>query len=238
MAITDQNLLNLLLAYSASHRARLIGHPEPAHRIAHWVRYVFPSLRHALSDPQQRSSHIAFATAIMLVSLKIISPSTFEVPITWQDHLKLARELYKFYRKAHVGRQTTQVGEFLSNWFGYIDILGSISCEDIAPPMPGVYYPPDMTMSPLHEGADWEVECYSGFTPRTGALMFRLADLIYQAKISREASPLSGQYPSQRVLAQADQLLEDIKSDRANLHKRHTHHEDADASVIFSIDDS
>ncbi|KAI5306269.1 hypothetical protein KEM56_001619 [Ascosphaera pollenicola] len=248
MAITNQNLLNLLLAYSASHRSRLIGHPEPSHRIAHWVQNVFPSLRHALSDSHQRSSPATLATAIMLVSLKIISPSTFEVPISWQDHLKLARELYVFYRKAHVGRPPTQVGHFLSNWFGYIDILGSISCEDIAPPVPGVYYPPDMTLSPLHDDdEDWEIECYSGFTPRTGATMFRLAELIGQSKDNGvktspnvETKEKSG--PSGHIAAQAEQLLQDMLDDRLNVHKRHTSHDnedlDASASVPRAIDDA
>jgi len=38
MAVRDDNLMNLLLAYSASHRARHLGQPEPATRIALWVR--------------------------------------------------------------------------------------------------------------------------------------------------------------------------------------------------------
>lgn len=183
----------------------------------------------------------------MLVSLKIISPSTFEVPISWQDHLKLARELYVFYRKAHYGRPPTQVGHFLSNWFGYIDILGSISCEEIAPPVPGVYYPPDMTLSPLHDDEDWEIECYSGFTPRTGAAMFRLAALISQSKNDRlKASPdreaKSDSDPRTHTLCQAEQLLRDMMDDRLNIHKRHTSHDnedlDASASVPRAIDDA
>jgi len=38
MAVRDDNLMNLLLAYSASHRARHLGQPEPATRIALWVQ--------------------------------------------------------------------------------------------------------------------------------------------------------------------------------------------------------
>jgi len=38
MAVHDDNLMNLLLAYSASHRARHLGQPEPATRIALWVQ--------------------------------------------------------------------------------------------------------------------------------------------------------------------------------------------------------
>ncbi|KAI5293679.1 hypothetical protein KEM52_005320 [Ascosphaera acerosa] len=250
MAITNHNLLNLLLAYSASHRARLLGHPEPAHRIAHWVCYVFPSLRHDLTDPQRRSSPLTLATAIMLVSLKIISPSTFEAPISWQDHLKLARELYAFYREAHVGRPPNQVSKFLNSWFGYIDILGSISCEDIAPPVPGVYGPSasrgdDGGRGDLRGSSDeeWVIECYSGFTPRTGALMFRLAELIGRCRRRRDrlraVSPSStpGTTLSQRdvfdefvpppdIHIEAEALLQDMIDDRRNLHKRRTAHDE------------
>ena len=89
MAIGDSNLLNLLLAYSASHRARYLGHPEPANRIAHWVSKVFPTLRMALESSSEDITDSHLATAIMLLSLKIVSPRTFEVPITWKSHLKL-----------------------------------------------------------------------------------------------------------------------------------------------------
>jgi hypothetical protein len=51
VAVENKNLLHLLLAYSASHRARLLCHPEPANRIALWVRDVFPSL-HDRSSPR------------------------------------------------------------------------------------------------------------------------------------------------------------------------------------------
>lgn len=34
VAVRDNDLLYLLLAYSASHRARLLDHPEPTNRIA------------------------------------------------------------------------------------------------------------------------------------------------------------------------------------------------------------
>ena len=76
VAVKDSNLLRLLLAYSASHRARLLQHREPANRIAHWVENVFPSLRRALETNQITNEGLA--TAIMLASLEIISPNTFE----------------------------------------------------------------------------------------------------------------------------------------------------------------
>lgn len=68
MAVRDDNLLNLLLAYSASHRARLLRQPEPATRIAIWVQGIFSNLRDALDDPSEIISNVNLATAIMLAS--------------------------------------------------------------------------------------------------------------------------------------------------------------------------
>lgn len=123
-----------MLAYSASHRARYLNHPEPANRIAHWVSNVFPTLRIALEDPDQNITDNHLAAAIMLLSLKIISPSTFEVPIPWQSHLKLARDLY-LARGVQMAYPGNRVGSFLSRWLEYIDVMGSLSCQDIEPPL-------------------------------------------------------------------------------------------------------
>src|SRR5271163_3251082 len=96
VAVENTNLLHLLLAYSASHRARLLSHPEPANRIALWVRDVFPSLRHALDDLSNTEiSNANLATAIMLTSLEIISPSAFGVSVPWQNHLSIARSIIR-----------------------------------------------------------------------------------------------------------------------------------------------
>lgn len=93
MAVRDENILNLLLAFSASHRARLLNHPEPANRIAVWVQDVFPKLRASLASNNNQISNTTLAPAIMMASLEIISPNTFEVPISWQNHLTIARQM-------------------------------------------------------------------------------------------------------------------------------------------------
>jgi hypothetical protein len=77
MALQDPNLMKLLLAYSAAHRARLLQQPEPATRIALWVKDIFPNLRHALNDPSKIVSNENLCCAIMLASLEIISPKAF-----------------------------------------------------------------------------------------------------------------------------------------------------------------
>lgn len=56
VAVGDENIMNLLLAYSAAHRARMLNHPEPSNRIAVWVQDVFPKLRQTLIE---ESTHIS-----------------------------------------------------------------------------------------------------------------------------------------------------------------------------------
>lgn len=130
MAVQDDNLLNLLLAYSASHRARLLRQPEPATRIAIYMRDTFPNLRRALDDPNQVISNSTLATAIMLASLEIISPTAFGIEVPWQQHLGIAREIIAVRGGPQNMRSvalSNQVVNFLWSWFAYLDVLGSLS---------------------------------------------------------------------------------------------------------------
>lgn len=130
MALQDENLLNLLLAYSASHRARLLRQPEPELRIALWVQDIFPNLREALDDPNQIISNANLATAIMLASLEIISPKAFGVEVPWQNHLDTARQMIAARggpQHVRTASRGDQVLSFLWSWFAYLDVLGSLS---------------------------------------------------------------------------------------------------------------
>ncbi|KAH6691319.1 hypothetical protein F5X68DRAFT_259401, partial [Plectosphaerella plurivora] len=93
IAINDETLLSLLLAYSASHRARVLQQNEPEMRMATWVEDIFPALRRTLNDDDGPMSDAKLATAIMLASLEIISPAAFGFDIPWQRHLGTARSL-------------------------------------------------------------------------------------------------------------------------------------------------
>lgn len=93
MAVRDNNLMNILLALSASHRARILRQPTPKTRVALWFKDVFPSLGHTLDNPSKLTTNKNLATTILLAFLEITSPNTFGIAIPWQVHLNIARQM-------------------------------------------------------------------------------------------------------------------------------------------------
>ncbi|KAE8552612.1 hypothetical protein EYB25_003991 [Talaromyces marneffei] len=248
MAITDPNLLNLMLAYSASHRARFLRHPEPSNRIAHWVRDVFPALRHALNEPDGNVTDSHLATAIMLVSLKIVSPSTFEVPITWQTHLKLARDLF-IARGIHLHCQPdNKVAWFLGQWFCYLDIIGSLSCRySGAPVLDSSHWliaaSQGISDNPYQEDEDndehYRVDCFLGCTRQTGAHLARLAHLTHRCDNERfdEVGNFRTDWtPSHDVIQAGQSLLEGMRRARQRGHVPGTHHTELEDDEMIAID--
>jgi hypothetical protein len=240
MAIGDSNILNLMLAYSASHRARYLNHPEPANRIAHWVSNVFPTLRIALEDPDQNITDNHLAAAIMLLSLKIISPSTFEVPIPWQSHLKLARDLY-LARGVQMAYPGNRVGSFLSRWLEYIDIMGSLSCRDNEPPL-FLYQSIVSACCTPPANDDFFIDCFTGYTAKTALLLSRLAKLVHQCERTRVGSLTSSVDPDQPaspdIVVEAESLLADfqVADNMARINSRH--HQEPVSADMSAIDRS
>ncbi|KAI2793388.1 hypothetical protein POX_b03443 [Penicillium oxalicum] len=239
MAISDSNLLNLVLAYSASHRARYLGHPEPANRIAHWVRDVFPTLRMALDASKQDITDSHLATAILLLSLKIVSPTTFEVPITWQSHLKLARDLFMACSD-RLARPGNQVGAFFARWLGYIDTMGALSCRQAGPPL--MLYHHVLAESSRPKSHDENcVDCFTGFSPRTGLFFIRLAQLVQQC--DNERFDDFGHFrrdwhPSADIVMEADALLGDFDDLGEVVHSDPTHHVGIQADDMMSTEEA
>ncbi|KAL1852244.1 hypothetical protein Plec18167_006057 [Paecilomyces lecythidis] len=239
MAVADPNLLNLLLAYSASHRARYLQHPEPANRIAHWVSDVFPTLRQALNDPQENVTDSHLATAIMLLSLKIVSPSTFEVPIPWQSHLKLARDLSiarEEHRLAHMG---DRIAIFLSRWLTYLDIFGALSCRHSDPPLFGSeYWSSVITGSTAEEEKKFQIDCFMGFTPVIQSFLSRLSSLTHccdNERFDEEGRYLTDWHPSPDIELSAERLLQDMQEYR-NHKPSGAHDDDTNNVEAISID--
>jgi hypothetical protein len=223
MAVKNDNLLSLLLAYSgvfrslssnvvptnlfaASHRARLLKQQEPAMRIALWVEDIFPALRQALNDQEQIISNANLATAIMLASLEIISPTAFGFDIPWQKHLNLARDLMK-KRLADLERipsgssEQDQICSFLWSWFAYLDVLGSLSGgpsdSDASPALLL-----DYGISSTGEDQD-EIDCIMGFTTRCVHLLAQTAKLARQCdgqRIGVDQKVIKGWTPSPKTV--------------------------------------
>ncbi len=226
MAIQNNNLLNLLLAYSASHRARLLTQPEPANRIAHWVQDVFPSLRHALDDAE--TSHVEasdanLATAIMLTSLEIISPSAFGVSVPWQNHLNIARRIIKYGGNClqRVSRNNV-VPHFLHLWLAYIDVFGSLSSRTLEEPL---FYAtldefPHDNASTLSDDDDYVIECMLGFTSHCVPILAKIANLARLCSNERDDGETGGidqdWHPSPGIQEECDRLQADLE--RSRLH--------------------
>ncbi|KAI4193232.1 MAG: hypothetical protein LQ350_008410 [Teloschistes chrysophthalmus] len=234
MAVRDDNLLHLLLAYSASHRALLLKHPEPANRIATWVKDVFPTLRRALEDPDHHITNSNLATAIMLASLEIISPNAFEVTVSWQTHLTVARRMILARGGPESVHRKDKVSYFLSRWFAYLDVLGSLS---------GGIKTSDTTTSPLSSGIYWantdadddfQIDCLLGFTSRCVSILARIAELARQCDGER-IDPNTGDIkedwqPSEETVREAEQLKLDLQDARMHRYKGCPHRPSSSSS--------
>ncbi|KAK1138374.1 hypothetical protein N8T08_002657 [Aspergillus melleus] len=237
MAIGDSNVLNLMLAYSASHRARYLKHPEPANRIAHWVSSVFPALRLALEDAHKKTTDNHLAAAIMLLSLKIVSPSTFEVPIPWQSHLKLARDLF-LARREQMVYPGNRVGAFLIRWLGYLDIMGTLSCRHSEPPLLA-YFSSLNTCCVGEEYDEYGVDCFTGFTPRTGLFLMRLGQLVHQCdneRFDEVGAFVPGWAPSADIIFEAQTLIADLDVLNMHAHANGRHFQDSMSTDIVAMD--
>ncbi|KAL8756613.1 MAG: hypothetical protein Q9184_004449, partial [Pyrenodesmia sp. 2 TL-2023] len=218
MAVRDINLMHLLLAYSASHRALLLKHPEPATRIANWVKDVFPTLRRALDDPDGKISTSNLATAIMLASLEIISPNAFEVTVPWQTHLTVARRMILARGGAESVHRNDKVSYFLSRWFAYLDVLGSLSGGNNGCPLfSGNYWAND------DSDDDFQIDCLLGFTSRCVSILARIAELARQCDGER-IDPDNGNVkedwtPSEETVQKAEQLKLDLQDARMHRYK-------------------
>ncbi|KAL9609299.1 MAG: hypothetical protein Q9167_005917 [Letrouitia subvulpina] len=218
MAVQDINLLHLLLAYSASHRALLLKHPEPVNRIALWVKDVFPTLRCALLDPNRPISNANLATAIMLASLEIISPNAFEVTVPWQNHLNVARRMILSRGGAQAVHRKDKVSYFLSRWFAYLDVLGSLSgSKNEQPLFSGSYW--------INDDSDdeFQIDCLLGFTSQCVGILAKIAELASQCdreRIDAETREIREDWtPGEEIVQQAEQLKQNLQNARMHRFK-------------------
>ena len=237
MAVENSTLLDLLLAYSAAHRARLLAHPEPANRIALYVRDVFPSLRHALDDIcHTEISNANLATAIMLASLEIISPSTFGIPVPWQTHLAVARSIIT----ARAGgpksiNRKDPIAYFLTRWLAYLDVLGALSGRRHEEPLYGGNYwrrsstagraiSRSISTDENDTDDDYTIDCLLGFTTRCVSILAQIASLARDCEWQRidaeTGQPRPDWRPPPDILEEAEELRADLEKARVHSQKQ------------------
>ena len=213
VALKDNNLLRLLLAYSASHRARLMNYPEPTTRIGRYVENMFSTLCTALRDPQTKICNSTFATAIMLASLEIISPNPFGTTntISWETHLSMTRKIIneRGIRQKMVDRQDEE-SYFLTRWFAYLDVLGSLSGgQKDLPLFKGDFWANDSD----DDGQDHRIDCFFGFTNRCVCILAELAGLAKACDKERATYPSDQAWqPSPQSLEMAQKIRQDFKA--------------------------
>jgi hypothetical protein len=217
MAVIDDDLLVLLLACSASHRARLLGQPEPTTRIALWVQDVFPNLRHALDDPSEMLVSSKLAIVIFLASLEIISPKAFGVSIPWQKHLDLARQIMKArggVQRMHSLRGD-KVSRFLLNWFAYLDVLGSLSGGELTGDSCTSEWDLDHEIA---EEDEYQVGCLLGFTTRCLHVLSNIAVLAQRCDRERMMLSVSSAWrPSDEIVARVENLEQYLSESRSRV---------------------
>jgi hypothetical protein len=212
VAVKDDNIMSLLLAYSASHRARMLAHAEPVNRIAMWVRDVFPKLRQSLANATHPSdiTNSTLAPAIMMASLEIISPNTFEVPISWQNHLTMARQMIITRGGPRSMDRADHAAYFLSRWFAYLDVLGSLSGNKNDQPLGSFYWSSDYASA----DEDFQIDCLTGFTNRCVGSLARIAELAKQVepfRIGPDGSIREGFRPCGDIVEQANSIRRDLE---------------------------
>jgi hypothetical protein len=241
VAVENPNLLNLMLAYSASHRARLLNHPEPANRIAVWVRDVFPSLRQTLDNVSNTEvSNANLATAIMLASLEIISPSSFGIAIPWQNHLSIARSIIRSRGGPHSISRKDPVMFFLTRWMAYLDVMGSLSGRRNEEPLfAGNYWSSSsegdtsakelsLDDDDMEDEDDYTIDCLLGFTTKCVSILAQVALLARECepyRIDPQTQRIDVDWrPGPDIEARADRLRSDLQAAMNHEQKQCLHH--------------
>lgn len=197
-----------MLAYSAYHRAGVLHQQPPHQRIARWTKNVFANLRVTLDGPKDNINDAHLATAIMLASLEIISPNSFEASVTWQTHLTAAKEMI-ISRGGWLKRD--RMSYFLRVWFAYLDVVGSLS---------GNRYGRLLTYDELAINGpldgEFDVDCLLGFTTRCIMILAKVADLCKQCDRERirGSQILTTWRPSPEVVQAAYQLRDELRAAR------------------------
>ncbi|CDO52715.1 Conserved hypothetical protein. Putative fungal zinc cluster transcription factor [Geotrichum candidum] len=90
MSLNTPHLMDLILAYAATHRAHLLKIAQPVDLITRLLARVFSGLTRALENDDEAKSDTTLTTAIMLASYAIYSGDVHDA---WKKHLHGARDI-------------------------------------------------------------------------------------------------------------------------------------------------
>lgn len=151
-----------------------------------------------------------------------MSPNTFEVPVSWQNHLTIARNMIFARGGAQSVHKKDKASYFLSRWFAYLDVLGSLSGSKNDWPLSSNYWCND-------DGEiedEFEIDCLLGFTSRCVSILARIAELAKSCekeRIDEDGNVKSEWRPSGSVVTQAERLKVQLQEGRAHVTQACTH---------------
>ena len=218
-----------------------MNYAEPIFRISKYVDEMFTSLKEAITNPHKEISNITFATAIMLGSLEIISPNAFKAstPIAWQAHLGIARNIIQ---RRGIRAQTVDRNDdesyFLTRWFAYLEVLGSLSGSKPELPLFGGDFWAEDPMDPERGN---RIDCFFGFTDRCICILAEIAALAKTRDKEFDEHKVQGYSeesfkPSKKIQQKAETIRADLK--RSMIQPYHgCHHTRRRASTPNPTDD-
>jgi hypothetical protein len=158
----------------------------------------------------------------MLASLEIISPNTFEVPISWQNHLTIARQMIISRGGPKYVQRNDRVASFLGRWFAYLDILGSLSGGKNDHTLDSSYWNEDE----YDNDDEYQIDCLLGFTSRCIGILARISELAKECegiRFDEDGNVRKGWKPSQDVIEKAGKIREDLAEGRDHVYKGCNH---------------
>lgn len=125
--MTEHSLMNTLLAYSASHRAALLGHPE-SRRVVTYLANANRLLQHALQDPKRAYSPAIVTVPLLMASMNITCHITSEpAPL----HVTAAKDLLKMIRPS-LSRTEPATLDFIERWVVLLEFAtGTLDNESL-----------------------------------------------------------------------------------------------------------
>ncbi|EDU45524.1 C6 zinc finger domain containing protein [Pyrenophora tritici-repentis Pt-1C-BFP] len=228
MAVQDESIMNLILAFGASHRARMLHYPAPSNRIAVWVQDVFPKLRRSLNENPHDIPDSTLAAIVMMASVEIM--------IIQRGGPKSMTGMGRHDRVAY----------FVSRWFAYLDVIGSLSGNKNGTPLASFYWSNENTAT----DEDFEIDCLMGFTTRCIGSLARISELAKRCepqRIDEEGNVREGWVPGPEIVEEAVRIrraLEEGLLDR-NIRKGCNHRSSTssesegvwDASEIYATNE-